>query len=232
MENSATLLKSRSDMICPVCCTFFGFDGKSCSHCGMTITGFTKTHFQISFSGPGSKAIGFGDKTVPRPNIDYFLKPPKLYDPSDILGDKKLVPAERGLYGWYFDTVPKKLPQGLKYITVDGMLLLYIGMAGGVLKLKGNLRQRIVEFHLNGNYKGSTVAHSLHAVLDIPKENKGERKEWMKRHMKVAWMENPNPKPTETEIINKYGHILPFNIDENEERNPFAAELTKLRDNL
>lgn len=199
-----------SNTLCPLCSTAFGYDGKSCSHCSMEITGHTKTHFQYYV-------------------IDFFANNPKLNHPSDILDNRELVPEERGVYGWYFDIVPAKLPKDLKYIKVGGMCLLYIGIAGGDLSKDGNLNKRLIGDHLKGNSNGSTLAKSLHAVLDIPKANKEERTEWMKSHMKVAWMINQNPDQVETKIINRYGHVLPFNLKKNEDKNPFNDTLTKLR---
>ncbi len=206
-----------TDMLCPLCCTTMGYDGKHCTHCGMSIVNKTNTHFKFTFC---------------LPDFDLFSKSLKLNNPSDLLENHNLVPTSRGIYAWFFDKVPSRLPQNLKYIKFDEMYLLYVGIAGGDLTKQGHLRKRICGDHLKGNYKASTLAQSLHAILNIHKDNIAERTEWMKKHMKVAWAVHPNPKVIESEILTNYGSVLPLNLQENTSRNPFAEELTALRTGL
>ena len=161
-------------------------------------------------------------------DVDYFKKPLHLYEPSEILKNKDIVPRERGIYGWYFDEVPNQLnaSENLDYIKVGSMYLLYIGIAGK--DTNRTLYARLVGDHLGQNPRGSTLAHSLHAILDIPFDDLKRRRNWMSKHMKVAWKVCPNPGEIEKHILEKYGHVLLFNLDENP-NNPVEDTLKKLR---
>jgi len=160
--------------------------------------------------------------------VDYFKKPLHLYKTSEILEDKNIVPREKGIYGWYFDEVPSQLnaPKGLDYIKVGNMYLLYVGTEEE--DTEQTLYGRI-ENHLGGNPRSSTLAHSLHAILDIPFDGKDQRRVWMSKHTKVAWEIYPNTKIIEDEIFEKYGHVLLLNIKGNEKRNPVKEQLKNLR---
>ena len=174
--------------------------------------------------------------------IEYFVNEPNLYRPEDIIKKPKLISNKKGIYGWYFDELPQKVPLG-DYFTIEGYKLLYIGIAGKHVHSKNNLRKRICTFHLNRNANDSTLRKSLGTLLrdklviqpykkgrDFWFGTSGEKMltEWMTLHSKVAWVVDERPWEIEKVAFTRYGNKLPLNIDENE-NNPFKYVLKKMR---
>ena len=176
--------------------------------------------------------------------MDFF--DPKTYNPYDLFYKKQLIPKNPGVYAWYFDnhfdTYFDHNNQSLINVVLDSVegkkwFMLYIGIAG---RKKGRtLRDRIYGEHLNQNSKGSTLRHSLAALLwsdiglNASKQLNGmcektKLNNWIFCHAKVAWTETDEPEVIENLMLHKFGHLLPLNIDNNK-NNPHQEILKKLR---
>ncbi len=159
--------------------------------------------------------------------IEYFKHPEKLHAPKDLLASPKLVPDARGVYGWYFDILPPGIP-GRDYITVNGYMLLYIGIAGQDKNKNGTLRKRIRNHHLGKHTTEQsalrrTLGSHLCAELRLDRQEKGKGKywygfdgearlrDWMFNHAQLAWCEDLHPREIELEFIKSHGKLLPLN---------------------
>jgi len=169
-------------------------------------------------------------------HIVYFACPKEIWSAKDFR--KSPPPSSSGVYGWYFDCY--ELPPHVPYIECsvreDGWwlfkkywILLYIGKAS-------NLRERIVDEHLQGNLvRGkaqSSLRQSVGCLLckrlginlwkypDFPRREytfgyEGEKKlsDWIKKHTRVAWVETANASELEEDTIEYY--TLPLNTQGN-----------------
>ena len=83
--------------------------------------------------------------------------------PADADEAQATLPRESGLYAWW--APPRTLPgvPGPAHPSVDGLELLYIGLAG-------NLRTRVGRNHLRGPTGSSTLRRALVALL-MPSED-------------------------------------------------------------
>ena len=171
-----------------------------------------------------------------------FLEENPLYPTRTLRRDKAMLPAERGVYGFFFNAPPGIAPiEGS--LRRDGLALLYIGNAGADLSRNGMLRRRLGENHLSGNERQSTVCMTLAALLpDIAgpsvarygkgrwtfhtsSEGKVRMREWMDQHVSICWIVHNRPADVESELIRHYR--TPLNI--RFASHPFAAELDALR---
>src|SRR5687768_2470927 len=148
-------------------------------------------------------------------SLEALLDPNRLMAGSAIAADRKLVPAEPGVYGWFFDEVPDVIPTtGCKI--VDGGTLLYAGISPSAPPKSGKapsaqtLRARI-GYHLTGNAYGSTLRLTVGCLLGYglrriaSTKNPGtatritfgpqERalSEWMEANMRVSWFSCGEP---------------------------------------
>ena len=98
--------------------------------------------------------------------VDYFKKPKKLWKPEEIIDNSKIVPKVGGIYGWYFDVLPPRVPVQ-NYIEIDGWKLLYVGIAPRNQRSPSTLRKRVKGKHLGNNADVSTVRKSLGALPGI-----------------------------------------------------------------
>lgn len=175
----------------------------------------------------------------------FLSNPSNLIRPSDIIHDPQIVPSEKGLYAWYFDSIPPGIPKN-NYMQLNGWLLLYIGIAGNSSKSKQNLRSRINDKHMNGSVGNSTLRKSLATLLhknlnlqlrpvgtqekdfaiDRPSENR--LTEWIIQNARVAFIVNKNPWKSEDANLEEYGQYLPLNINNNP-NNPFRKQLRLMR---
>lgn len=177
-------------------------------------------------------------------NILAILKNPnRLYSCFEILKNPSFVPKKQGVYGWYFKNIPEKIPI-CNCIKVDGLKLLYIGIAG--LSRDRNLRtlyDRIVDCHLGvkGRAEESTLRFSMGVLLtqqlNIQLQLKGESKtfgdigekkltEWFADNASVTWIACRNPEGIEKDIIQQIS--LPLNLMYNT-RHCFCKPLKKMR---
>ena len=169
--------------------------------------------------------------------VSYFCEPGVLADPRDILANRSSVPKEPGVYGWYFDSIPPKIPMA-DYIEIDGHDLLYVGITNT------DMRRRILSEHLGRSAFASTLRLSLGCLLSeslgIKLQAKGSKSfwfgadgeekltDWMITHARVDFLSDPNPEDVEKQAFRSYGNLLPLNLKENT-ANPFHADLTDIR---
>ena len=129
--------------------------------------------------------------------------------PADADEAGERLPRESGLYAWW--APPGTLPgvNGPAHPNIDGLELLYIGLAT-------NLRTRVGRNHLRGPTGSSTLRRALVALL-MPSEGYRTRwtidrvvpidadearlSEWMRAHLRVTWASHPEPKAVEAAVI-------------------------------
>ena len=178
--------------------------------------------------------------------IDYFKRPDEIISLGDIIEDKKILPNEKGIYGWYFKKLPPQVPNR-EYFGYGQWKLLYIGIAGKTKESKGTLYSRIFKKHINGNADISTLRKTLGPILRkelglmpykkgsgeyrsfwFGKEGENILRDWLIAHARITWVKDDQPRKVEQTFIDLYGHILPLNIDNNK-RNPIGKDLMRLR---
>ena len=139
---------------------------------------------------------------------DALLAPARLWTRAEVLTRPSPVPAEPGVYAWYFTTVPPGVPtEGCR--SVDGAVLLYAGIspkrppANGSAPSAQTLRNR-VRYHFRGNAAGSTLRLTLGVLLaeqlNIELRRVGSTgnrltfsageaalNKWMAEHARVCW---------------------------------------------
>src|SRR5437016_2243331 len=102
----------------------------------------------------GSKASGSSDEDKREAEINrkiqYLKSTNKLWKAAVIRRKRSVIPTCSGIYAWYVDSVPPKIPLRANYIDIDERMLLYVGKAR-------NLRRRVVERHLEGSAANSTL---------------------------------------------------------------------------
>jgi hypothetical protein len=154
------------------------------------------------------------------------------------------VPAEDGLYAWYFSDVPQVVStEGC--LTVGGRTLLYIGIApdkASKPKSRQSLQSRI-RYHYRGNAEGSTLRRTLGVLLTeksgFPLRRVGSGKritlthagegyldEWMGRNAFVAWVACPEPWVLERALLGRFS--CPLNLKDNA-HHPFGLVLKRMR---
>ena len=177
---------------------------------------------------------------------DQLTHPTRLWSRPNILARPCPVPAEPGVYAWYFAEVPPGVPtQGCA--VRDGCTLLYVGIspsappANGKPPSRQNLRTR-VRYHMRGNAEGSTLRLSLGCLLsarlgiELRRVGSGGRRTfargearlsaWLERSARVTWVVHPQPWAVEPALIATL--VLALNLDQNG-HSPFHATLSRLR---
>lgn len=185
--------------------------------------------------------------------ISKLLNPEKLWLREDILQKPSQVPAQNGIYAWYFKTTPN-VEIFKNYFNIDTATsfledahkikdyqLLYIGISPKDKYSKNNIRQRL-RGHMNGNAYGSTLRLSLGCLLSselditLSKHGKsihfgdGENKlsEWINNNAVVVFQVCDEPWKVEDEAIRTL--MLPLNIRDNE-HSLFKKPLEDIRKN-
>ena len=170
-----------------------------------------------------------------------LLEPTNLYSRSMVLSDPCLVPAERGLYAWYFKEIPGITPTD-GCIMKDDLTLLYVGISPKNNKSTGNIRKRVT-CHFEKDAESSTLRRTLGVLLTkesgFPLCRVGSGKsmtftdlgeswlnDWMEQNAFVCWMTHSRPWEVETRIISSVS--LPLNIQKNR-HHPFSKKLSKIR---
>ncbi len=174
------------------------------------------------------------------PRLDEYLTAP-LYTRPEVLARPTPVPAEPGVYGWWFRELPAKIDT-TNCEKRDGLTLLYTGIspsrppANGKPASRQNLCKRI-QYHYRGNAEGSTLRKTLGCLLanqlgiELRRYGSGTRRhfgegeyvpsQWMADNALVSWNIDGEPWVLEHEFI-KYLDV-PLNIDENA-HNAFCDE--------
>jgi hypothetical protein len=165
--------------------------------------------------------------------ITRFSKPERVYSCEEVLGRSVPVPAQGGVYGWWFRQVPA-------LVVADGccqheaLRLLYVGNspnrppANGRPASRQSLRDRI-RYHYTGNAEGSTLRKTLGCLLadelgiQLRRVGSGNRmtfaegeqalSAWMAANACVSWVVRDRPWELEEELIAALD--LPLNLQGN-----------------
>jgi hypothetical protein len=175
-----------------------------------------------------------------------FASPVRVYSYEDVLYRPSPVPAQAGVYGWWFERLPPA-------VVADGcrqhqsLRLLYAGISpnrppgNGRSPSKQNLRERI-RYHYTGNAEGSTLRKTLGCLLadelgiELRRVGSGSRMTfvegeqalsgWMAENAYVSWVTCDQPWELEHQLIAALD--LPLNLQGNR-HNRFHSELTAAR---
>jgi hypothetical protein len=175
-----------------------------------------------------------------------LLAPARLYTRDEVLARPSAVPAEPGVYAWYFRSVPSRVPVERVH-RHEGLPLLYVGISPSrppsntMAESRQNLRKR-VRYHFRGNAEGSTLRLTLGTLLatelgiELTRVGSGTTRtfaegervlsEWMGNNALVCWMPHPEPWEEEARLISTVD--LPLNLAGNRQH-PFAATLSAIR---
>lgn len=178
-----------------------------------------------------------------------ITQPVRLWSRFEVLSRPSPVPASAGVYGWYFDRLPRDVPtEGCHRL--NGRFLAYVGLSpkapprNGRPPSRQSLRTRIT-YHYRGNAEGSTLRLTLGCLLaeslgiELRRVGSGNRytfgkgeqvlSEWMGEHAWVCWQADATPWLMESELI--AGLDLPLNLDQNAQH-PFSSALSTRRRSL
>jgi len=178
--------------------------------------------------------------------IARFVDPARVYSCEDVLARPSPVPAQDGVYGWWFRELPT-------HVVADGccqhqsLRLLYAGISpnrppqNGRSPSKQTLQKRI-KYHYTGNAKGSTLRKTLGCLLadqlgiQLRRVGSGNRmtfvegeqalSAWMAENAYVSWVVRERPCELEGELITTLD--LPLNLQGNP-HNQFHSVLTGVR---
>lgn len=178
--------------------------------------------------------------------VDALLVPDRLISRAEALTRPSPIPAQSGVYAWYFNVSPPGVPIEGTHRTDFGYLL-YIGIAPREPRRSDsrpssqNLRKRIRN-HFRGNASGSTLRLTLGSLLadelgiQLRRTGSSERltfgdgeavlSDWMAEHARVCWRVDPEPWLLEAKLISEL--VLPLNLDQNK-HSAFHATLTAAR---
>jgi hypothetical protein len=177
--------------------------------------------------------------------IDFFRCPPRVFSRSEVLSRPSPAPASPGVYAWYFREVPPGVPTQ-RSVVVDGLTLLYIGIAPQPPAKSGKvsartLRKRLCE-HYSKNAYGSTLRRTLGCLLQErlgielrrvggERTTFGEGEQtlsgWMAENAFVGWVEHPSPWNIEDVLVQELRP--PLNLKRNR-AHPFYSELSAIRE--
>jgi hypothetical protein len=178
--------------------------------------------------------------------IARFIDPTQVYSLEDVLALPSAVPAQDGVYGWWFRQLPP-LVVADGCCQHQGLRLLYAGISpdrppgSGRSPSKRTLRDRI-KYHYTGKAEGSTLRKTLGCLLadqlglELRRVGSGNRMTfvegeqalsgWMAENAYVSWVTRHEPWKLETVIIETLD--LPLNLQGNA-HNRFHSELTAAR---
>jgi hypothetical protein len=178
--------------------------------------------------------------------IGMFVNPARVFSRQEVLAHPSPVPAEDGVYGWWFRRLPP-LVDAARCCRYQDLALLYAGISPDVprkgrLPSKGNLLERIKKTHYTGNAEGSTLRKSLGCLLadelGIQLRRVGSGKAmtfaegeqaldaWMAENAYVSWVVRSRPWELEDYLIAAL--TLPLNLKKNT-RSQFYPVLSAAR---
>ncbi|MCA0350422.1 MAG: hypothetical protein LCH85_00370 [Chloroflexi bacterium] len=171
-----------------------------------------------------------------------LLQPTTIMPVATFIDQPDAIPAESGLYGWWFKTLPPQV-SGAGCLQVDGWTLLHIGISpsGHNPTSTRHLRKRLAD-HVSGKANRSTLRMSLgcllseqlnlrlvaHGANNYLTFGEGEQRlsYWLQQHTGVSWMLHAQPWSIKPDILSQY--VFPLNIKKND--HPFVATLKRLRE--
>ena len=182
-------------------------------------------------------------------DLNDLLNPDALLPVKDVLADRTRIPAQAGVYGWWFRDGPPMVPlEGT--VEKDGYRLLYVGIAPRRPSRAGStsnstLRQRLAGNHLGGSLSSSTVRRTLAALLQdelglqvgrrasgklvMPKDNERKLTDWMADHAALSLMASSAPWQIEDALL-RSDLRLPLNLAGSS--HAFRPTLSSLRSKL
>jgi hypothetical protein len=174
---------------------------------------------------------------------ETFLAQAEFVTADTIRARPSSVPAEAGIYGWWFDAALEEISEGCH--SKNSFNLLYVGIAPSAPPRDGvkmrTLRDRLLN-HCRGPMATSTLRRTLAAILkeqqklsiqraasgksQMPADDEAKLTRWMAEHARVTWLIAPSPWAIEDELL-KHGPRLPLNIRGSSDS--YRKELTQLR---
>lgn len=170
-----------------------------------------------------------------------LLRPDRLFSRAEVLSRPCPVPARRGVYAWFFASIPDGVPTD-GCLSVQGHTLLYVGISPKNESSTQNLRKRIC-YHYRGNAEGSTLRLTLGVLLaaqsDFPLRRVGSGAritlthlgeqwldQWLADNARVCWVEHDQPWILEDDLLRRVS--LPLNVQGNAHHG-FSARLSEMR---
>ncbi|MBU3187496.1 GIY-YIG nuclease family protein [Clostridium estertheticum] len=139
------------------------------------------------------------------------------------------------------------LPEGmnkLEYTYVNGLPVIYVGIAGRPTSRVKSIRNRDYRNHFNGKARSSTLRKSLGVLFGFKKEYENETNnlkykfideheeklsKWMKDNLIMHFVRIDNPMEFEIYLINTYEPPLNLKDNKSEKNRDFRKELSRLR---
>src|SRR5450755_193701 len=178
--------------------------------------------------------------------IAGFVSPAGVFSRQDVLARPSPVPAQDGVYGWWYRDLPPLVEAGGCH-QHQALTLLYTGISpdrpprNGRPASKQSLLERIKD-HYTGNAEGSTLRKTLGCLLagelgiQLRRVGSGKRmtfvegeqalSAWMAENAYVSWVVRESPWDLEDRLIAALD--LPLNLKGNS-RNLFHPVLTEVR---
>lgn len=170
-----------------------------------------------------------------------FFEDACLFGRTEVIANRDCIPPNRGVYAWFFRSIPPLVPTSDCFVR-DDLTLLYVGISPKNAGSRENLRKRI-SYHYKGNAEGSTLRLTLGTLLsaenDFPLRRVGSGKrmtfthlgeqwldDWMSANAFVCWTEHNEPWLLEHQLLQDYS--LPLNIQDNR-HHPFCTSLSAMR---
>lgn len=178
--------------------------------------------------------------------LEHQLLQAPLMALSDLFGSPDLPSRAAGIYAWYFDAPPPRVPLG-GCMQRGPLTLLYIGIAPKRPSVSGavsraTLRSRLRQ-HCAGTAEGSTLRLTLGCLLadelglrlaavgrsgrlTFGADGEARLSAWMAAHARVSFVITSEPWEIERQLLSSTS--LPLNLRGNEHHS-FHATLSKLR---
>ena len=166
--------------------------------------------------------------------VELLVESNPMLSREQVLAKPSAVPAEAGVYGWWFDRSMPEIDDAQAARRGEWRLL-YVGISPKAPPRNGrppssqNLRTRVT-YHYRGNAEGSTLRLTLGALLadelgiQLRRVGSGKRltftvqgeqvlSNWMNDHARVTCQRHPSPWEVESILIARFD--LPLNLDQN-----------------
>jgi len=141
------------------------------------------------------------------------------------------------------DVLPARMKE-LEYSYVNGLPVIYLGIAGRPTSKVKSIRKWDYRNHFNGKARSSTLRKSLGVLFGFEKEYESETNnlkykfiyeheeklsKWMKDNLIMYFVTIDNPMEFEIYLINTYEPPLNLKDNKSEKNRVFREELSKLR---
>ncbi|KGM93987.1 hypothetical protein Z968_12290 [Clostridium novyi A str. 4552] len=141
------------------------------------------------------------------------------------------------------NVLPTKM-KDLKYSHVNGLPVIYVGIAGRPTSRVKSIRKRDYRNHFNGKARSSTLRKSLGVLFGLEKEYESETSnlkykfideheeklsKWMKDNLIMHFVTIDNPMEFEIYLVNTYEPPLNLKDNKSKKNRAFREELSQLR---